>query len=214
MMPTQKSRSSGSVPRRADGFARDAAREACTTGLALRNSLEHLRQVASDEERRAIMDALPAADRELLRAPGEHEEVPYAVTLRLWRSTDRVLGERDPQWMEKMGAAAVQAIDVQLGADLVRRDAPLGFLTRQIPLFRLYYRPGDMVLIDHGPGHAILRLVGFDAEDPLFCRRFTGAWDAAVRMNGGRDVSVRHLRCTCEGDMFCEWLLRWTERLP
>ena len=211
MTPTEKSRASGPVHRRSDGYAPDGARGSRTTGLALRNSIEHLRRVASAEEGRAIMDALSEADRELLHAAGEHEEVPYAVALRLWRSTDRVLGARDPQWMEKMGAAAVQAIDVQLGADLVRRDAPLGFLTRQIPLFRLYYRPGDMVLIDHGPGHAIVRLVGFDPEDPLFCRRFTGAWDAAVRMNGGRDVTVRHLRCTCEGDMFCEWLLRWTE---
>jgi hypothetical protein len=212
MTPTRPGgRASGPAPRRSDAFARDAVRGSRTTGLALRNSLEHLQRVATAEERDAIMDALPEADRELLRHPGEHEEVPYAVALRLWRSTERVLAQRDPQWMERMGVAAVQAIDVQLGADLVRRDAPLGFLTRQIPLFRLYYRPGDMILIDHGPGHAVVRLVGFDPEDPLFCRRFTGAWDAAVRMNGGRDVTVRHLRCTCEGDMFCEWLLRWTE---
>jgi len=180
-----------------------------TSALALRNTVDHLRTVMAANEVSAILSALSAEERALLTSAPDHFMLPYDVALRLWRSADAVLGARDPEWMERMGAAAVERIDGQLGADLVRRASPLALLTQQIPFFRLYYQPGDMRLVEHGTDHAIIRLVDFDPVDRLFCRRFTGGWSAGIALAGGRDPIVRHLRCLCEGDMFCEWSVRW-----
>jgi hypothetical protein len=66
-----------------------------------------------------------------------------------------------------------------------------------------------MVVVDQGPKRAVMRLVGFEPADTLFCRRLTGGWLAALRITGGKDVIAAHDRCTMEGDAFCEWELRW-----
>ena len=59
------------------------------------------------------------------------------------------------------------------------------------------------------PGHAVLRLVGFDAGTSVFCRRQTGGLRCAITLAGGAEPSTRHVRCVLEGDAFCEWELRW-----
>ena len=177
----------------------------------LRNTTEYLLRDATAAEREAILAALPEATRATVERATEYEEVPYEMALALWRAVDVVLGPRDPQWMEHMGAFAIERAAEQIGDVFLRRPSPLAFITQQVPLFQLYYRPGEMVVLESGPGHATIRLVGFEATDPLFCRRFTGGWTRALEITGGRDVSIRHLRCTCERDLFCEWALRWHE---
>jgi hypothetical protein len=55
----------------------------------------------------------------------------------------------------------------------------------------------------------VLRLVGFDPADRTFCRRQTGGLLCSIQLAGGTQGSVRHVRCSVEGDAFCEWELRW-----
>lgn len=182
-----------------------------TRASTLRSTMEYIERTLDASAREAILAALPAAERAVVEQAPEQEEVPYEVALHLWQSIDRTLGPKDAQWMERMGAYAIERAADHIGDVFLRRPSPLAFITQQVPLFRLYYRPGDMVVLDHGSGHATVRLVGFEPRDPLFCRRFTGGWTAALQITGGTDVAVRHLRCACEGDLFCEWALRWAE---
>ena len=86
---------------------------------------------------------------------------------------------------------------------------PLEFLTQRISLFRLYYQPGDMEVVEQSPGRAVLRLVDWDEADALFCRRQTGGLQRAVELAGGAQPAARHVRCAAEGDAFCEWELTW-----
>jgi hypothetical protein len=188
-----------------------SARPMMTRASTLRSTMEYVERTLDDDARAAILAALPAPERALVERATEHEEVAYDVALHLWRAIDAVLGPRDPQWMERMGAFAIERAADHIGDVFLRRPSPLAFITQQVPLFRLYYRPGDMVVLDHGADRATVRLVGFEPQDPLFCRRFTGGWTAALQITGGRDVAIRHLRCACEGDLFCEWTLQWAE---
>jgi LacI family transcriptional regulator len=182
-----------------------------TRASTLRSTLEYLDREVDATTRETILAALPAAERAVVERAPEQEEVPYEVALHLWRAIDVALRTRDPQWMERMGAFAIERAADHIGDIFLHRPSPLAFLTQQVPLFRLYYRPGDMVVVDHGADHAIVRLVGFEPQDPLFCRRFTGGWTHALQITGGREVRIRHLRCACEGDLFCEWTLRWAQ---
>ena len=190
-----------------------STRPMMTRASTLRSTLEYVERELDSAGRDAILDALPAAERRIVEHAPEHEEVPYEIALHLWRAIDATLGPRDAQWMEHMGAYAIERAADHIGDVFLHRPSPLAFITQQVPLFRLYYRPGDMVVLDHGANHAIVRLVGFEPTDSLFCRRFTGGWTTALEITGGRDVVIRHLRCACEGDLFCEWMLRWSDGL-
>jgi hypothetical protein len=159
-----------------------------------------------------ILGRLPTAERERLEQARATDEVPYELLLELWRAADEVFSPEDTGWIERAGAHSIESTGVQLYGGILRKPSPLEFLTQRISLFRLYYHPGDMEVVDQGPGRAILRLVDFDAEDPLFCRRQTGGLRRAVELAGGGEPTARHVRCTLDGDAFCEWELGWAER--
>lgn len=157
-----------------------------------------------------ILASLPDEDRRRIRTVTATEEVPLDLLLALWRATDRVLAPEHPGWVERSGAWAIESTGVQLYGGILRKASPTEFLTQRVSLFQLYYRPGNMEVVEEEPGRAVLRLVGFDATDPLFCRRQTGGLLRSVQLAGGRDAAVRHVRCGVEGDAFCEWELRWS----
>jgi hypothetical protein len=66
-----------------------------------------------------------------------------------------------------------------------------------------------MEVVERGEGRVVLRLVGFDHDEPLFCRRQSGGLHRALQAAGGSEPRVTHVRCALEGDAFCEWELAW-----
>ena len=180
-----------------------------TRGSTLRSTMEYLTRILGAEERVEVLGRLSAAYRETVETAAVTDDVPYDVALQLWRSADIALGAREPEWAEQAGAEAIRVRGMQLYSGLLKKPTPLEFVTQHISLFQRYYRPGDMKISDAAPGHARARLVGFEPQDRLFCRRLTGGWEAAVTIAGGRDAAVEHVRCTLEGDPFCEWEVRW-----
>lgn len=136
-------------------------------------------------------------------------EVPYADLLALWRAIDRAVATAMPDWAERAGAHSIASVGQQLYGGILRKRSPTEFLTQSVSLFRLFYQPGNMEVVTDEPGHAVLRLVGFDPADRLFCRRLTGGLGASLAVAGGEAPRVRHVRCTQEDDAFCEWELRW-----
>jgi hypothetical protein len=156
-----------------------------------------------------VLERLPVEERELLARAQPTDEVPYTLLLALWRAADAVLGARHPDWAERSGAYAIESLGVQLYGGILRKASPTEFLTQRVSLFRLFYGPGNMEVVEEEPGRAVLRLVGFDAGARLFCRRQTGGLLRSVEIAGGRDARVIHCRCSLEGDAFCEWELSW-----
>jgi hypothetical protein len=156
-----------------------------------------------------ILGRLDAADRERIAGTSPTEEVPYTLLLALWRAADAVLGSTEPQWIEQSGRFAISSLGIELYGGILRKSTPAEFLTQRVSLFRLYYQPGNMEVVEDAPGRAVLRLVGFDARDALFCRRQTAGLLCSVEIAGGRDARVEHCRCSLEGDAFCEWELAW-----
>ena len=137
------------------------------------------------------------------------DELDYELLQELWAATDAIVGAADPGWMERAGAFSIGLRGAQMYGGILRKKDPSEFLTRSISLFKLYYHPGDIELVEHTPGRAVLRLVGFDSCTPLFCRRQTGGLTKAIELAGGDDAATRHVRCEHEGDAFCEWELTW-----
>jgi hypothetical protein len=156
---------------------------------------------------RVLAPLSPDVRDELTRAEPT-AELPYDLLQALWRSADAALAS-DPAWAERAGAFSIESLGVQLYRGILLKRSPGEFLTQSVSLFQLYYHPGDMTVVLEEPGHAVLRLVGFDAATPVFCRRQTGGLRCAITLAGGAEPSTRHVRCALEGDAFCEWELRW-----
>ncbi len=152
---------------------------------------------------------LPPETTSLLDTVTATDEIPYRALVALWQAVDARLASTYPDWAEAAGAYSIDSVGVQLYGGILRKDSPRAFLTQSISLFRLYYHPGDITVVEDGDGRAILRLVDFDPVTRLFCRRQTGGLRRAVELAGGEAARVRHVRCSIEGDAFCEWQLEW-----
>lgn len=180
-----------------------------TKGSTLRSTLNYLFREGGAARVDQVLDRLPPERRRQLLELSATEEVPFALMSELLRAADAVLGAADPTWVERAGGYAIESSGLQLYAGILRKSSPLEFLTQPVSLFRLYYHPGNMEVVEHEPGRAVLRLVGFDHRNTLFCRRQTGGLLRALELAGGREPAARHVRCVEEGDAFCEWELRW-----
>lgn len=180
-----------------------------TRGSTLHSTIEYLEHVLSPSACATVLSRLAPEERAWLDRASLTDDVPYPVALGLWRSADIELHGVDPQWAEHAGAESIRVRGMQLYSGLLKKPTPLEFLAQHISLFQRYYRPGDMIITERGSGRATSRMVGFEAGDRLFCRRLTGGWLAAMQIAGGREPSVNHARCVLEGDLFCEWEMRW-----
>lgn len=173
-------------------------------------TLDYLREEHGSETLDRVLERLEGPARRRVRTADPTEDVPYEVNLRLWRAVDREIGEEHPEWAEAAGAFSIGSIGQQHYGGILRKSTPEAFLTQRVSLFRLYYRPGDMEVVEEGAGRIVLRLVGFPEPGPLFCRRQAGGLREALELAGAGEARVRHVRCTGEGDAYCEWELRWS----
>lgn len=183
-------------------------------GSTLRATLAFIESVAGEAAVARVLEALPARERRRVREAAPTDEFPFALWERLSEATEQVIGTSVPDWPERAGAHAIESFGVQLYGGILRKASPLAFVTQSVSLFRLYYHPGDMKVVEQEEvgergGRVVLRLIGFSHASPVFCRRQTGGLERALALAGGEKPRVRHVRCALDGDAFCEWELRW-----
>jgi hypothetical protein len=164
---------------------------------------------------RVLAEVSPEA-RASVESAAATDELDYDLLKELWVTTDALIGRADPGWMERAGAFSIGLRGAKMYGGILRKKDPNEFLTQSISLFKLYYHPGDIELVEHTQGRAVLRLVGFEARTQLFCRRQTGGLTKAIELAGGDHAATRHVRCELEGDAYCEWELTWgpADRTP
>jgi hypothetical protein len=182
-----------------------------TKGSVLLGTLDFITREVGGEALNQVLEALNIETRQAIQRAAATDEIPLSLAFALWNAADGVLSPQHPEWMERAGAHSIDFMGVQLYSGIVRKPSPLAFLNQRISLFRLFYRPGDMEVVEQETGRAVLRLVGFDASDRLFCRRQTGGLRRVLEIAGGGEPTARHVRCALDGDAFCEWDLRWDQ---
>jgi len=182
---------------------------ALARGSTAQATLAYIRDAHGDDAVEAILAKLGPAERKQLQSAGTMDYLSYDRLLALWKAADARLAAEHPDWMELAGAWAIDSMGQKLYAGLLHKSSPAEFVTQSVSLFNLYYPQGTMEAVEVEDGRAVVRLVGFDAMGNLFCKRQTGGLRSATEIAGGADVRVRHVRCTVEGDAFCEWEVRW-----
>lgn len=178
-------------------------------GATLLATLGFVRRDAGEGAALRVLAALPSARRAAVEAAGPTDTIDLDLLLELWRAVDTILKPQMPDWAEQAGAYSIESVGMQLYGGIVRKASPREFLSQPVKLFRLFYHTGDMHIVEEAPDGAVLRLVGLDPREPIFCRRQTGGLRAALALAGAQQASVQHVRCTSEGDAFCEWQMQW-----
>jgi hypothetical protein len=178
-------------------------------GSVFHTTMDFVRAEKGEEAVESVLQRLEPAQRQQVESVSPTQEVAFDQVLLLWEAVDAEIGGEDPGWIERSGAHSIKSMGVQLYSGILRKASPREFLTQRISLFKLYYHPGDMEVVEEEEGHAVLRLVGFDYAGPLFCRRQTGGLSRALEVSGGQQPKTSHVRCVAEGDAFCEWEVRW-----
>lgn len=179
-------------------------------GAAVHSTLEFVRSQHGDVVATKVLGALKPDVRQRIERVAPTGEIPYRDLVALWTTIDAELAVAAPTWIERSGAFSIESRGAQLYGGILRKSSPTEFLTQSVSLFRLFYHPGDMVVVEDAEGRAVLRLVDFEAVTPLFCRRQAGGLTQALEIAGGAHPSTRHVRCVCEGDLFCEWEMTWS----
>jgi hypothetical protein len=182
---------------------------ASAKGSPLIATVEFIRAEKGADILERVLSRLSREERDRVTSVKPTDEVPLDLALSLWRAADEELRAGEPGWVERAGGYAIEVPGVRMYSGLLRKSSPTEFLTQRVSLFRLYYHPGNMEVVEEEVEHAVLRLVGFDQADPLFCRRQTGGLRRALTEAGGHEPLASHVRCVNEGDAFCEWELRW-----
>ncbi|HEU0299596.1 MAG TPA: hypothetical protein VFR37_09085 [Longimicrobium sp.] len=178
-------------------------------GSTLRSTLAFVRATAGEDAVERVLARVPADDRARVQAASQTEEVPLELLLALWHGVQEEIGAEHPDWPERSGAFSIGNAGVEHYRGILLKKSPAEFLLQRVSLFRLFYQPGNMEVVEEEPGRAVLRLVGFDPTERTFCRRQTGGLLRSIELAGGAAPAVRHVRCSLEGDAFCEWELRW-----
>jgi hypothetical protein len=193
------------------GSRRDAS---TAKGATVRSTIDYLQTRFGAELVNRVLESLPSTMRRQIREVGPTDEVQYSQLVALWNAADSVAASIAPDWAQEAGAHSIDSVGVQLYGGILRKTTPQAFLTQSVSLFRLYYHPGDMEVVEDEQERAVLRLVGFEPLTPLFCLRQTGGLRRAIEIAGGGSARVRHVRCCIDGDAFCEWELHWTLETP
>lgn len=178
-------------------------------GSTVLGTTDFVRAAHGEEMLSRILGGLPSTSSSQIERCTPTDEVPFDLLIELWRAIDTHVGAIDPGWVERAGGHAIQNTGVKLYGGILRKASPTEFLTQGISLFRLYYRPGNMEVVEEHEEYAVLRLVGFDRADSLFCRRQTGGLRSALTEARGHEPQTSHVRCVVEGDAYCEWEARW-----
>lgn len=182
---------------------------ASAKGATVRGTLGFVERTAGLEVLEQVLCVLPPASAQAMRNVSATDDVAYTELVALWEATDELLRDSTPAWAEDAGKFSIESLGVQLYGGILRKPTPTDFLTQSVSLFRLFYAPGDMTVVQEDVNSAVLRLVGFNPLSTVFCRRQVGGLSRALELAGGEAPTVRHVRCTLSGDAFCEWAMHW-----
>lgn len=186
-----------------------AAPKLFAKGSTVHGTLDYLGALHGPGTLARVLDALPPSLRARLENVAPTGELDYDDLVVLWSVAGATLSPTVPEWSEQAGAYSIAHRGSDMYGGLLRKSTPDEFLLQSVSLFQLFYHPGDIVLVEHGAKSAVLRLVGFEARTPVFCRRQVGGLAKAIDIAGGAASEVKHVRCALEGDAYCEWSLAW-----
>jgi hypothetical protein len=159
---------------------------------------------------RSVLDALPAAERALVEpAPLASTWYPMSLLLHLMREAQVQHGPSRPRLIRDSGRASADYGLTTVYKIFFKVGSPQFIIGRAARVFGSYYDTGDLRVVESGPGHATVDLVGLEEGSVEFCERILGWMERTMELCGARNLRSAHSRCGHRGDPVCRFQGDW-----
>jgi len=140
------------------------------------------------------------------------EWYPFELYLELIRHIDAVCGTGDGSLYPVMAAQAAQDDLTTIYKVFFRIATPAFILSKARRIWSQYYDTGELVVVEHVAGRAIMEVRDFEAPHRAHCSSIAGWMQQCIVMTGASDAAVQHLSCRAQGDQRCMFSATWTGR--
>lgn len=188
-------------------------------GTSVLGTLQYVREVHGEEALRRVLEALPAATRQVVDGP-----VPVlpdgwydiALVADLTRVVDRVCGKGDLALARAVGRHVAFADVNRFFKWLLRLTGPGLLFSRAASIWNNYYRDGTYVFEGTEGQAASIRIEAWPGCDAVICRRIEGWIERACELTLGPDARPTiheevHLGTdeAVSPHRFCRFRARW-----
>jgi len=134
---------------------------------------------------------------------------PYQMFVSLLRATDDIFGRGDNTFLMDLGSLSAKEGLSSFYKFFIRAGKPKATLERLGKVWSSYFDFGTMSLQKSEEGHAVLKLTDWSDPRKEFCWASMGWLKGAIELAGGQNVRVVETRCSCLGDKYCEFEIKW-----
>lgn len=118
----------------------------------------------------------------------------------------------DASFFERSGAHNATFGLAGVHQSLLARPTPLDFLKAAERAWSQFMDVGSVSADVVGDGKVRLKIEGVPGSD-VFCARETGFLKRSLELAGAKQLLVSKVRCTRDGDGWCEWQVSWDAEL-
>jgi hypothetical protein len=179
-------------------------------GAVLKTRLGFVEEHGGEPARLRVLDSLGPADRATLKLILPVAWYPFDLAERLDDAIVRVLGNGDPRFFERLGAASAERNLTGVHKGYLRPGDAHGFLERAPGIYRSYYEKGRREYARTGPTSGVLTTYDAEVFSAPDCMTVVGWHRKALEMCGIKGVVIHHKDCRAKGADVCRYEVSWT----
>jgi uncharacterized protein (TIGR02265 family) len=178
-------------------------------GSVLKSRLSFIEELGGPGALQRVMDDLPEADRDVLKALMTVQWYPFEVGKRLDEAIVRTLGQGRRDFFLRLGqASADRNLTTVHKAFLVAGD-PHAFLAKAPQVYALYYDKGRREYQRTGDHEGVLTTHDAETFSAPDCLTIIGWHRRALEMCGATDVQIVEEECRALGGAVCRYRVTW-----
>lgn len=158
---------------------------------------------------RAVLDRLPADDRQAFSAILPITWYPHEADARLLRAIDDVLGDGDKKLLVELGRFEAEQDLRRIHRMFLRFANPAYVLEKAAHYWSRFHNTGRWT-VERKENSASGTLFDWNPPDELNCIYLGGYIVRMFELVGARQVLVRHSQCRCRGDRGCTFEGTWS----
>jgi len=178
-------------------------------GAVLKSRMAFVEEHFGKDAVQRVLESLPAEDQRPFRLLFTSNWYPFELGKRLDDAIVRVLGNGQPAFFERLGAASAEKNLTSLHAGYLTPGDPQAFLAKAPQIYSLYYGTGRREYRATGPTSGVLTTYEADTFSSPDCITVVGWYRKALEMCGARKVSVLEEECRAKGGAVCRYRVQW-----
>lgn len=179
-------------------------------GTVLKSRLAFVVDHFGEAGRERLLAGLSAADRDALKIVLTVKWYPFELGQRLDDAIFRILGDGDPAFFERLGAASAQKNLTTLHQTFITKGDPHAFLAKAPVVYRLYYETGHREYQRTGDREAVLTTHDAETFSAPDCLTVIGWHKRALEMCGCTGVAIVEEECRATGGAVCRYRVSWS----